>query len=102
MRIEKCVEDNGKRITVYVDDDTVRATDHEAVRDLIHVLSDVTTRQGDREMSGKAVIVWHSVDESLPEDDERVLIATPMLVLIGTKKGMTRDAKYWSRLPSVP
>ncbi len=39
MRIEKCVEDDGdRRITVYVDDDTVRATDHEAVRDLIRVL----------------------------------------------------------------
>jgi hypothetical protein len=49
-----------------------------------------------------ADVVWHSVNELLPEDDERVLIATPTLVLIGTKKGMTRDAKYWSRLPIVP
>lgn len=38
MRIEKCAEHDGKRVTVYVDDDTVRATDHEAVRDLIQVL----------------------------------------------------------------
>ena len=45
MRIEKCVEDNGKTVTLYVEDDTVRATDHEAVRDLIQVLNDATSRR---------------------------------------------------------
>ena len=45
MRIEKCVEDDGKRITVCVDDDAVIATDHEGVRDLIQSLNAVTARR---------------------------------------------------------
>ncbi len=44
MRIEKTVEHNEQRITVYVDDDTVRATDHEAVIDLIHALNAAAAR----------------------------------------------------------
>ncbi len=39
MRIEKCVESESGKITVYVDDDTVRATDNEAAVDLINVLN---------------------------------------------------------------
>ena len=38
MRIEKCAEHDGKKVTVYVDDDTVRSTDREAVRLLIQAL----------------------------------------------------------------
>ena len=62
---------------------------------------------------------WHSVADSLPEEGERVLIATPSTVMIGIMAGMEerdpslpvfigRDhwciggVKYWSRLPSVP
>lgn len=44
MRIETCIEHNGQRVVVCVDDDTVRVTDQKAVRDLIQVLRDVTGR----------------------------------------------------------
>ena len=39
MRIEKCAEQDGKKVTVIVDDDTVRATDHAAVEYLVRVLN---------------------------------------------------------------
>lgn len=62
---------------------------------------------------------WQSTTESLPEEGERILVATPSSVLIGSMAGMTKDepsrpmfigtdhfaisgVKYWSRLPSVP
>jgi len=69
------------------------------------------------------VIDWHSVAESLPEEGERVLIATPSSVMIATLVGMTKNEwpsrpifrsaescasdafcsiKYWCRLPTVP
>ena len=51
MRIEKCAEHDGKRLTVYVEDDTVRATDQEAVQALLGVLDAVTAR-GMNESSG--------------------------------------------------
>lgn len=66
-----------------------------------------------------ADIHWQSITEELPEEGERVLVATLSTVLIGVFAGTEKDTpsrpafigtnhfaifgvRYWSRLPSVP
>ncbi len=131
MRIEKCVENASGKITVSVDDDTIRATDNEAVNELLQVLDaamegvkgDVGGQIGlDEDIGIKTATVWCPITEALPEEGERVLVATPSTVMVATLAGMTKDEpsrprftsaesfaedafcgiKYWSRLPSVP
>lgn len=106
MRIEKCVEDNGRKITVYVDDVTVIAANHAAVRDLTGALLDAINADNRyRDSSQKETIEWHSVEESLPEEGEYVLGATQSLVVFTRfedGKFCSCGVKYWSKLPSVP
>ena len=118
MRIEKCAENDVGMVTVCVDDDTVRATDHEAVGALIQVLDDATGKLKPVDRESEA-IHWCSIVTVHPGEGERILVATASSVLIGSFLGLTSDGtsrpafvgadnfaicgvKYWARMPSVP